>query len=116
MRSGRGMKLSLFRKGRNCQVYKRQELTLVFEESPKHDWGSHSFRVLNIVDNQVRSLRKRQVIEAFKDPNNDHSGSYWGIRSRVDSYNLADSIPCPSHRTIELSQIPTRLKRLDSTV
>ncbi len=36
------------------------------EEEPKTDWARHSYRVLNLIDNQVRSLRKRQVIESFK--------------------------------------------------
>ena len=34
--------------------------------SRKSDWARHSYRVLNLVDNQVRSLRKRQVIDSFK--------------------------------------------------
>ena len=33
------------------------------EEEPKSDWARHSYRVLNLVDNQVRSLRKRQAID-----------------------------------------------------
>ena len=32
------------------------------EEEPETDWPRHSYRVLNLIDNQVRSLRKRQVI------------------------------------------------------
>jgi NTE family protein len=33
------------------------------EEEPKTDWARHSYRVLKVVDNQVRSLRKRQTLE-----------------------------------------------------
>ena len=33
------------------------------EEEPKSDWARHAYRILDLVDNQVRSLRKRQVIE-----------------------------------------------------
>ena len=36
------------------------------EPDPDHDWGRHLFRVLGVIDNQVRSLRKRQCVEAFK--------------------------------------------------
>jgi NTE family protein len=83
------------------------------EEEPKHDWPRHACRILEIVDNQVRSLRKRQVIEAFKNPADGHVGTYWGIRSQVKDYKLPDSIDCPEDRTLELAQTPTRLKRLE---
>src|ERR1051325_10996524 len=36
------------------------------ESNPEHDWARHSYRVLNLLDNQVRSLRKRQVIDSYK--------------------------------------------------
>ena len=36
------------------------------EEEPKSDWARHAFRVLDLIDNQVRSLRKRQVIDSLK--------------------------------------------------
>ena len=36
------------------------------EEEPETDWPRHSYRVLNLIDNQVRSLRKRQVVNSFK--------------------------------------------------
>ncbi len=83
------------------------------EEKPKHDWARHAYRVLELVDNQVRSLRKRQVIAAFKDPADRHDGTYWGIRSHVKDYRLATAIECPEDRTLALAQMPTRLKRLD---
>jgi NTE family protein len=84
------------------------------EAEPKHDWPRHAYRILDIVDNQVRSLRKRQIIESFKNPNDDHDGTYWGIRSHVKDYRLPDVLPCPEDRTLELAETPTRLKRLES--
>ena len=36
------------------------------EPSPHHDWARHSKRVLDLIDNQVRSLRKRQLIGAYQ--------------------------------------------------
>jgi NTE family protein len=83
------------------------------EAEPKTDWARHAYRIMEIIDNQVRSLRKRQIIEAYKNPNDDHDGTYWGIRSQVADYQLADSIQCDPTRTLELAQTPTRLKRLD---
>jgi len=84
------------------------------QEEPKQDWARHAYRVLGIIDNQVRSLRKRQLIEAFKNSNGDHNGTYWGIRTNIADYQLADSLPCPLPRTLELAETPTRLKRMDT--
>lgn len=81
------------------------------EEEPKSDWAQHAYRVLDLVDNQVRSLRKRQVIESYI--SKARTGAYWGIRTNIADYGLPDALPCPFERTIELAKTPTRLKRLD---
>jgi NTE family protein len=80
------------------------------EEEPNSDWARHSFRVLNLIDNQVRALRKRQVIDSFV--SKVRKGAYWGIRTNIADYKLADAIPCPFDRTMALAETPTRLKRL----
>ena len=36
------------------------------EEEPLKDAIRHSYRVLDLIDNQVRALRKRQLIDSFK--------------------------------------------------
>ena len=86
------------------------------EEEPKGDWVRQSIRVLEIIDNQVGSLRKRQIITAYKSPDGDHNGTYWGIRSHVKDYNLSDPIiPALSSQPtnlVELAQTATRLQRL----
>jgi len=103
-------------------VWKRYQTILVSdgggklqpEEEPKSDWARHAYRVLDVIDNQVRSLRKRQLIEAYINPNDDHDGTYWGIRTQIGDYGLPDSLPCPFDRTLQLAQTPTRLKRMDA--
>ena len=35
------------------------------EAEPERDWARHVLRILDIIDNQVRSLRKRQVIDGL---------------------------------------------------
>jgi NTE family protein len=70
--------------------------------------------VLELVDNQVRSLRKRQVITAFQE--GDRTGTYWGIRTNIADYHLATALDCPHERTLALARIPTRLKRLSEEV
>ena len=70
------------------------------EEEPKSDWARHAYRVLDLVDNQVRSLRKRQVINSFKA--GTRKGAYWGVRTDIADYQLADALPCPFERTLAL--------------
>jgi NTE family protein len=84
------------------------------DAEPKSDWARHSYRVLDLIDNQVRSLRKRQVIDSYK--SGVRKGAYWGIRTNIADYKLADPLDCPHDRTLALAEIPTRLKRLDDNV
>jgi NTE family protein len=82
------------------------------QPEPKRDWARHAFRINDIIDNQVRSLRKRQLIDAFKTAK-DHDGTYWGIRSHLKDYSASTGLSCPDDRTLELAITPTRLKRLE---
>ena len=84
------------------------------EPDPDHDWGRHLFRVLSVIDNQVRSLRKRQCVEAFKAK--EREGAYWGIRSDIADFHLADALPAPHAATMTLATLSTRLARLDDAV
>jgi NTE family protein len=84
------------------------------EPDPDHDWGRHLFRVLGVIDNQVRSLRKRQCVEAFI--GGERLGAYWGIRTDIADYGLADPLPAPHTATMALATLPTRLARLDDDV
>jgi NTE family protein len=84
------------------------------EEEPKTDWARHAYRILNLVDNQVRALRKRQVIDSFV--SGARKGAYWGIRTDIADYGLPDPLNCPFDRTLALAETPTRLKRLDDAL
>lgn len=78
------------------------------------DWGTQSVRVLFSIDNQVRSLRKRQAISAFASTGPEHrDGTYWGIRSGIADYELDSSLACPPDAVDELAAVPTRLKKLE---
>ena len=83
------------------------------EEAPHTDWVRHAMRINDIIDNQVRSLRARQVIDAFKA--GDRGGTYWGIRTCIDDYRLGTALPCKEEKTIALANLATRLKRMDDT-
>ena len=60
------------------------------------------------------SLRKRQVIASYQ--MGLRKGSYWGIRTDIKNYQLADALDCPHDRTLVLANTPTRLKKLDDTL
>jgi NTE family protein len=80
------------------------------EESIRADWPRHLRRILEVTDNQVRSLRKRQVISSFQA--GLRQGAYWGIRTDIREYQLTDALDCPLRATTALAEIPTRLKAL----
>ena len=84
------------------------------ETDPERDWARHSYRILNLIDNQVRSLRKRQVIDSYKQ--SARKGAYWGIRTNIADYGLPDAMNCPFDKTMELAAVATRLKALDATL
>ena len=96
-------------------AWKRYETILVSDAGlamgadpdPGIDWASHTKRVLDMVDNQVRALRKRQIIAGFM--RGDRMGAYWSVRSKIGDYGLADALPCPDARTAELGRLATRL-------
>ena len=100
-------------------AWKRYETILVSdaggamqpEPEPERDWARHVVRILEIIDNQVRSLRKRQLITAYQ--RGERKGAYWGIRSDIADYGLADALSCPAERTLALAAVPTRLGRLE---
>jgi NTE family protein len=68
---------------------------------------------MSLIDNQVRSLRKRQLIASYV--RGERDGAYWGIRTDVSHYDLDDTLDCPRDRTLELANTKTRLKRLSDT-
>ena len=100
-------------------VWKRLQTVLVSdaggmygaEADPDRDWFNHTRRVFDLIDNQVRSLRKRQVIDSYV--NNTRKGAYWGIWTDIAHYKLADALPCPVAETQKLAGTPTRLQGMD---
>jgi NTE family protein len=71
---------------------------------------------MDVADNQARSLRKRLLIDSYTRPSDEPGhrfGAYWGIRTDIANYGLADALPCPSEQTTVLAATATRLARLD---
>jgi NTE family protein len=84
------------------------------EPDPKGDWVRHAPRVNEVIDNQVRSLRVRQLIAEFE--SKQRMGTYWSVRMDIADYGLRDALPCPVEKTLLLASLKTRLKRLDGIV
>jgi NTE family protein len=83
------------------------------EENPSSIWIQHSVRINGTIDNQVRSLRKRQVVGAFVDPNDAHSGAYWGMWTKPSDYPVV-ALPLDDAHAHALAKTPTRLAELDN--
>jgi NTE family protein len=84
------------------------------EADPETDWARHSIRILNVIDNQVRSLRKRQIISAFLD-GSEHKGAYWSMRNSPGDYPLGsvcDHLGFKADRAAALAATPTRLEAM----
>lgn len=100
-------------------VWKRYKTVLVSDAGgrmkpdgkAKRDWVRHIFRVLGVIDNQVRSLRKRQAIGSFKDGR--RSGAFWDMRMDMRRMTASGTLLCPLDKTTELANVKTRLKSLD---
>jgi len=82
------------------------------EPDPKRDWLGHTRRVMDLVDNQVRSLRKRQLIESYNQK--IRKGAYWGIWTDISEFGLPDSLPFPVPKANAIASTATRLKGLSS--
>lgn len=77
------------------------------EPDPHSEWIGQSRRVMDLVDNQVRCLRKRQVVGSLR--RGKRKGAYWGIRSDIAHFRLRDAIACPHEATMKLAEVETRL-------
>jgi NTE family protein len=82
------------------------------QENPPADWARHTLRVLFIMDSQVRSLRKRQVIDAYK--SGARSGVYLGIRSNLPNYPLPDPLAVDPAVAARLAATDTRLAAMST--
>jgi NTE family protein len=88
------------------------------EASPKGDPLRHMRRVLDLIDNQVRSLRKRQVLDGYQLPRDGgnawRDGTYWGIRTNIADYGLPEALRCPYEATMRIAAEPTRLAKMSA--
>ncbi|MET0414764.1 MAG: patatin-like phospholipase family protein [Actinoplanes sp.] len=78
----------------------------------RSNWVGGSIRVASVVDSQVRSLRKRQVVAGYLD--GERTGAYWSIHGNfAERKSLPGALDCPPEQTAALAAVPTRLERMD---
>jgi NTE family protein len=88
-----------------------------YQKRVASDWARHLRRVLAVVDNQVRSLRKTDLINEYQ--RGTFRGAYWGIRGDMSAYlheaakPVTDALDAPIAATSELAAIGTRLAAMD---
>ncbi|HTQ67879.1 MAG TPA: patatin-like phospholipase family protein [Solirubrobacteraceae bacterium] len=81
------------------------------QRRPSALWPLQLLRVLQVIDNQVRALRKQQAVQSYID--GVRTGAYWGIRSDVSDFGLGDPIASPTQAQVRaLAGVPTRLAAL----
>jgi NTE family protein len=81
------------------------------QAQPHGDWARHGLRVNALIDNQVRSLRKRQVVSSLEA--GIRKGAFWRTRSDIAKFPAQGTLPCPHDRTMALAELDTRLKGMD---
>jgi len=87
--------------------------------NPAKNWASQALRVTSIVTDQTRSLRKRTLIDNYQKLDNDgnhleYGGVYWGIRVKINDYDLIDPMVKDNVKTASLQNIRTRLNAFSS--
>ena len=92
------------------------------------DWISQLKRILDVTDNQVRALRRRDLIDRFvagkalgsegalTPDGHPRMGAYWGIDTDPRKADPVGAIPCNPDVTHKLAQLGTRLSDLGDTI
>lgn len=102
-----------------------------FSRNPRvcRNWVGQLRRVVDVMDNQVSALRRRDLIGRFKaaDALTDEAslvaaqaygrfGAYWGIDTDPSKLAPENALPCSSADAASLAAMPTRLSNLGDDV
>ncbi|WP_328993680.1 patatin-like phospholipase family protein [Kribbella sp. NBC_01245] len=74
------------------------------------DWPRAMVRVMFVLDREVRAQRSRALVDGYR--RGEYGGAYWGIRTPIDRYDVAGTLPCQPDVTAAIARTPTRLKAL----
>jgi len=98
---------------------------LDMQAAPATDWTRQAMRVLDIVTEQTRALRRRKLVEDFRQTHEGpiaaapggasvRNGTYWGIKTTIDSYGVGDALARDTPVTAALQGIRTRLNEFSA--
>ena len=101
-------------------IWKRYQTVLVSDAgrklsddlSPANDWARHSRRLIDLLQSQISSLRRKQVVQSYRQ--GERLGAYWGIQTDIAKYPLAARLDCPHAKTLQIAAIDTRLAELSN--
>lgn len=81
------------------------------KDSGYGNWYAQLRRVLDVEDNQVRSLRRRALIKYFDDGRKagQANGTYWSIGTNPGKYDSVGGLACRPEAVTVLSRVGTRL-------
>jgi NTE family protein len=77
------------------------------DANPPLDWARQLARVLDVVTDQTRALRKRWLVDDLAQK--VRRGAYWGIRSQVQDFGLPDPVVRDNDLIASLAHIRTQL-------
>ena len=80
---------------------------LPIESKPWLNYLSQSVRIIDLITEQTRALRKRKLIDDFTAQ--VRKGTYWGITTKIGDYQLKDPMTKDKFQTEQLCKIRTRL-------
>lgn len=87
---------------------------LSLDASPSSGWGRQAYRVLNVIHQQVHSIRSRQVVQAYRD--GETEGAFWSIRTPVRKFPVHMPEAPSDEAGRALAEIPTRLKKMSAAL
>jgi NTE family protein len=81
---------------------------------PRRNWFQQSLRVIDIITEQTRALRKRALMKNYLDVDDQgnhlqYGGAYWGIATEIDNYQLDDVMVQDNEKSARLKYLRTRL-------
>ena len=99
-------------------IWKRYRTVLVSDAgrklrndlAPANDWARHARRLIDLLQSQISSLRRKQVVQSYRQ--GERLGAYWGIQTNIAKYPLAARLDCPHAKTLQIAAIDTRLAAL----
>jgi NTE family protein len=81
------------------------------DDDVPRNWASIGKRVIDVVDSQVRALRRRLLMHALI--TDDRHGAFWDIDADISRLTAPNKLSCPHVQTLKLAGIGTDLGKKD---